>query len=165
MTRKLMSRLVGGMVATAVALAPLSASVAAQQAAAPLTQPPTASADTAAVPDGTVAFGTVRLPRSVQADGKPLPAGTYQVRLTGETADPATGATEAYARWVEFVRNGEVRGREVVSVVPQSEIQTVAKGRGPASGSSRVEMLRGDDYLRVWINRGGTHYLVHLVPA
>ena len=26
-------------------------------------------------------------------------------------------------------------------------------------------MLRGNDYIRVWINRGGTHYLVHLVPA
>ncbi len=164
MTRKLMGRLVGGVTAAAIVLIPFSANIAAQQAA-PLNQPPTAEADAAAVPTGTVALGSVRLPRAVQADGKPLPAGSYQVRLTGEQADPATGATAAYARWVEFVRNGEVQGREVVSIVPQSEIRTVAKGSGPGSGSSRVEMLRGDDYLRVWINRGGTHYLVHLVPA
>ena len=28
----------------------------------------------------------------------------------------------------------------------------------------RVEMLKGNDYLRVWINRGGTNYIIHL-PA
>jgi hypothetical protein len=26
-------------------------------------------------------------------------------------------------------------------------------------------MLKGNDYLRVWINRGGTHYLVHFAVA
>ena len=41
----------------------------------------------------------------------------------------------------------------------------IAKGAAPASGSSKVELLRGNDYLRVWVNRGGTHYLVHLVAA
>ena len=29
----------------------------------------------------------------------------------------------------------------------------------------KVELLKGDDYLRVWINRGGTNYLIHLVTA
>jgi hypothetical protein len=28
-----------------------------------------------------------------------------------------------------------------------------------------VQMLRGNDYLRVWFNRGGTHYLVHLTTG
>jgi hypothetical protein len=28
-----------------------------------------------------------------------------------------------------------------------------------------VELLKGEDYLRVWINRGGNHYLVHLPVA
>lgn len=165
MKRNWKSRLVGGVAAAAVAIVPLSGVASAQQATAPLSQPATAEADAADLPSGTVALGSVRIPRAVKANGEPLAAGTYQVRLTGEQADPATGATAAFARWIEFVRNGEVRGREVVSVVPQSELKTVAKGAGPASGSARVEMLRGDDYLRVWINRGGTHYLVHLVPA
>jgi hypothetical protein len=26
-------------------------------------------------------------------------------------------------------------------------------------------MLKGNEYLRVWITRGGHHYLVHLVPT
>jgi hypothetical protein len=64
---------------------------------------------------------------------------------------------------VEFVRGGKVVGREVV--VPNSEIKNVTKGGGPASGSAKVQMLRDNEYLRVWVNRGGTHYLVHLVPA
>jgi hypothetical protein len=25
-----------------------------------------------------------------------------------------------------------------------------------------VELLKGNVYLRVWINRGGTHYFIHL---
>jgi hypothetical protein len=28
-----------------------------------------------------------------------------------------------------------------------------------------VEALKGGDYIRVWINRGGHNYLVHLPPA
>ena len=27
----------------------------------------------------------------------------------------------------------------------------------------RVEVLRGNEFLRVWINRGGNHYLIHLM--
>lgn len=166
MTRSYMSRLAGGVAAAAIALVPMSAPIAAQHAA-PNTQPATAPADVEALPAGAVALGTVRLGRSAKANGEVLSAGTYQVRLTEERAAPpqATGATSAYERWVEFVRGGEVKGREVVSIVPQSEIANVTKGGGPASGSSKVEMLRGDDYIRVWINRGGTHYLVHLIPA
>src|SRR5262245_17987276 len=33
------------------------------------------------VPAGDSALGSVRIPRAVMADGKPLAAGTYQVRL------------------------------------------------------------------------------------
>jgi hypothetical protein len=35
----------------------------------------------------------------------------------------------------------------------------------PASGASKVQMLKGNDDLRIWINRGGTHYLMHLPAA
>jgi hypothetical protein len=65
---------------------------------------------------------------------------------------------------VEFVQGGTVRGREVVSIVPQTEIKMVVKDAPPASGGSKVQMLRGNEYLRVWINRGGNHFLIHL-PA
>ena len=128
---------------------------------APNQQPTTASAPTAGT--GELALGSVRLPRAVTADGKPLPAGTYQVRLTAQAAKPeAVGTSENLERWVEFVQRGVVRGREVASIVPEGEIRMVVKDAPPRAGTSKVQVLRGNDYLRVWINRGGTHILIHL---
>jgi hypothetical protein len=115
------------------------------------------------VPGGEVALGTVRIPRSVLADGKPLKAGTYRLRVTASEATPVPpGQTAQYERWAEFLQGGKVVGREVVSIVPQGEIQQVAQTSPPRSGGSKVELLKGNDYLRVWVNRGGTHYLIHL---
>jgi hypothetical protein len=37
----------------------------------------------------------------------------------------------------------------------------VSKDAPPPAGGSKVQVLRGNDYLRVWINRGGAHYLIH----
>jgi len=119
-----------------------------------------------AVPTGELALGTVRLPRAVNADGKPLGAGSYTVRLTPQEAGPpAVGQTPSYERWVEFVQGGQVKGREVVSIVAQTDIGKLAESGMPGTGRAKVEMLKGNDYLRVWINRGGNHYLIHLVPA
>ena len=119
-------------------------------------------------PAGETALGSVRLTRSVMADGKPLKAGTYQVRLTSEDASPAVPGIKM-ERWVEFLQGGKVAGREVVSIVPASELKDLMPGPDnlprAASGSARVEMLKGDDYVRVWINRGGVHYLIHMPPA
>ena len=134
------------------------------QATQPLQQPNSEAA--ANVPAGELPLGTVRVPKGLKADGKPLPAGTYRVRLTPEeAAGKAPGATAAYERYVEFMQGTEVKGREVVSIVPSADIGKVAKGKGPAPGATRVEKLRGDDYVRVWINRGGNHYLIHLVAG
>ena len=107
-------------------------------------------------------LGTVRLSRAVKANGETLAAGTYTVRLTTESPKPAVGQTQAEMRWVEFVQGGQVRGREVATVLTPAELQKVQESKAPASGSAKVEMLKGTEYLRVWINRGGTHYLVHL---
>jgi hypothetical protein len=120
------------------------------------------------VPTGEMVLGSVTIPRAVTADGKPLPRGTYQIRLTAQTAtSPAPGATAALERWVEFVQGGQVRGREVVSIVPAGEEKDLMPG--PDAGKavrngSKVELLKGNDYLRVWINRRGVNYLIHL-PA
>lgn len=128
---------------------------------APKQQPTTAQDPT--VQDTAATLGTVRIPKAVKADNKPLPAGTYQVRLTTDEAQPdAVGTSGKLERWVEFVKNGKVAGREVVTIVPQSEIALVQKDTPPHAGASKVEMLKGGDYLRVWINKGGTHYLIHL---
>ncbi|MGE3512010.1 MAG: hypothetical protein AB7N65_24360 [Vicinamibacterales bacterium] len=110
-------------------------------------------------------LGSVTLKQRVMADGKPLPAGTYQVRLTGDAPKPGPGQSPDAERYVEFVRGGKVVAREVATVIPQSEIGNVAKGGRPAAGSSKVERLKGDDYVRVWINRGGTNYIINMPPA
>ena len=128
---------------------------------APKAQPNTAPVPS--VPTGDLALGTVSLRKAVKADGKALPAGTYQVRLTAQQATPdAKGQTAPAERWVEFVKGGKVVGREVVSIVPQAEIPLVQKDTPPARNGSKVETLKGGDYVRVWINRGGNYYLIHL---
>ncbi len=113
---------------------------------------------------GTTSLGSITLTRAVTANGEPLPAGRYTVRLTADAPDPAVGQTRGAERWVEFVRGGKVVGREVVTVVPDTEIGEIAKGPRPPRGGHRVELLKGGDYVRVWINRGGNHYLIHF-PA
>ncbi|MBI4477362.1 MAG: hypothetical protein HY654_09330 [Acidobacteria bacterium] len=119
-----------------------------------------------AAKSGDMSLGTVRIPRAVMADGTRLPAGSYQIRLTDEEArPPAPGATPQLERWVEIVQGGKVRARVVASIVPAAEIKQVADAGIPGPGRSRVEMLKGGDYWRVWINRGGDHYLIHLPPA
>jgi hypothetical protein len=107
-------------------------------------------------------LGSVRIPRAVKADGQALAAGTYQIRVTETPATPAAaGQTPQFERWAEFLQGGQVRGREVVTIVPPSDISQVADMKPPPSGSQRVEVLKGGDYLRLWLNRGGTHYLIH----
>jgi hypothetical protein len=107
-------------------------------------------------------LGSVNIPRAVKADGQALPAGTYQVRVTETPASPpAPGQTPQYERWAEFLRGGKVVGREVVTVVPAGDIKEVAEVTPPGPGGARTEVLKGGDYLRLWLNRGGTHYLIH----
>jgi hypothetical protein len=127
-----------------------------------------AAAQQGQAPTTETALGSVRIPRAVKADGKDLKAGTYQVRLTAQDATPAVPGIKM-ERWVEFVQGGKVAGREVVSIVPADEMKDLmpgpdAPGKAPRAGS-RVEMLKGNDYLRVWISRGGVSYLIHMPPA
>jgi hypothetical protein len=116
----------------------------------------------AAQAGGAVSLGTVNIPRAVKADGQALAAGTYEVRVTETLASPqAAGQTPQYERWAEFLRGGKVVGREVVTVVPAADIKQVAEMTPPPAGGSRAQVLKGGDYLRLWINRGGNHYLIH----
>jgi hypothetical protein len=126
----------------------------------PNTQPAQPPAQAAAV-----SLGSVRLPKAVSANGQALPAGTYTVRLAGEASTPGKGQTAELSKWCEFVQGGQVKGKELCTVLSASEVGAVVKDAPPASGSSKVQMLKGNDYVRVWINRGGTHYLVHLAVS
>ena len=153
-----------GTLAGALALAgtALAQTPAQQGHAVPKAQPTTVEAPNAQAT--ALSLGNVRLPKGLKADGKELPAGTYQVRLTANEAKPdARGSSEVLERWVEFTQKGEVKGREVVSIVPSDEIKLVQKDAPPATNRAKVETLKGGDYVRVWINRGGHHYLIHLV--
>ena len=122
-----------------------------------------AAAQQGQAPTTETALGSVRIPRAVKADGKELKAGTYQVRLTAQAASPAVPG-QTMERWVEFLQGGKVAGREVVSIIPNSEMKDLMpgpdSGKRPGSGS-RVEMLKGNEYLRVWIARNGVNYLIH----
>jgi hypothetical protein len=130
---------------------------------APKAQPNTTGDATA---PGPMALGTVHIPKGVKADGKDLAAGTYQVRLTADEAKPdAKGSDQKLERWVEFVKGGQVAGREVVSIVPATEKQLVQKDTPPPANGAKVEALKGGDYVRVWINKGGNYYLVHLTKS
>ena len=122
------------------------------------------ASSTVDVPRGAMVLGSVNIPRRVMANGQTLAAGSYDVQLTAESASPETvGALAVLERWVEFRQGDDVKGREVVTIVPAVEIGDVAESAAPGRGSSRVEILKENEYVRVWINQDGTHYLIHLV--
>jgi hypothetical protein len=122
----------------------------------------------AAVPAAETVLGTVTIPKAVTADGKPLARGQYTVRLTAQPAQPTVaGQLPDLNRWVEFVQGGQVKGREVVSIIPADEVQQTQQGPDLDTGhaprtQSRVQELKGGDYVRVWIARQGIQYLIHL---
>jgi hypothetical protein len=116
----------------------------------------------AAAQSGSQSLGSVSVTRRVLANGQALAPGTYTLRLSTDSLSPVVGQTPAESRWVEFVQGGQVKGREVATVLTTAEAKTVMKEARPASGTSRTEVLKGNDYLRVWVNRGGTQYVVYL---
>ncbi len=129
-------------------------------AAALLVAPAPLSAQTAAK-----SIGTVSITKKVMANGQPLAAGTYTVRVSSDAVTPVVGQTADGEKWVEFVQGGQVKGKELATVVSGADVKTVSKEKAPAAGASRVDTLKGADYMRVWINSGGTHYLIHLTLA
>jgi hypothetical protein len=55
--------------------------------------------------------------------------------------------------------------REVATVISAQDIDKIAKGKRPKPNSAVVETLKGGNYVRVWINRAGTNYLINMPPA
>jgi len=105
------------------------------------------------------ARGDVTIPRAVSVDGQRLAAGTYSLRVA-----PAGGGAGAADRVIEFVNNGTVAARGLAVVVPDSEIREIAES-APPRNAARVDQLRGGEYVRVWLNREGVNYLVHMPGA
>ena len=110
-------------------------------------------------------LGAVNIHKDTIANGQPLPKGSYTVRAADLPVKPVVGQTPSEYRWVEFVQDGAVKGREIAVVLSGAPATQVIKGRAPKPGAVRVETLRGNDSVRVWINRGGQHYFVHLATT
>jgi hypothetical protein len=47
-------------------------------------------------------------------------------------------------------------------LLPADVKAAVKGGTPPAANGVKVELLKSGEYLRVWANRGGRHYLIHL---
>ena len=110
----------------------------------------------------TTPLGTVTINQPVMANGKPLPAGTYDVRLTAQNLTPLPGQAADAERWVEFVANGMVVGREVAVVMTPEAAPVGTGGQAARTTSMKVELLKGGDFLRVSTYRDGTRYLIHM---
>jgi hypothetical protein len=120
------------------------------------------AASSAFAQPANTSLGSVTIGKKVMADGKPLAPGTYQVRLTNDAPKPGVGQAADAEKYVEFVKGGKVVAREVATVISADEIAKIAKGKKPARNAASTELLKGGDYYRVWINRGGTNYLINL---
>jgi hypothetical protein len=110
----------------------------------------------------SASLGSVTLSKKVMADGKPLAAGTYQIRLTGDAPKPGVGQAPDAEKYVEFVKGGKVVAKEVATVISAEDMAKIAKSRRPAANSAKVETLKGNDYTRIWINKSGNNYLINL---
>ena len=75
------------------------------------------------------------------------------------------GESPGAERWVEFVKDGKVAGREVATVISAADSGTIAKGPQPKANASRVDALKGGDYVRVWINKAGNNYILNMPLA
>ena len=108
---------------------------------------------------GPSSLGTVRFAQAVQVGGTLLPAGTYEVRLTGEHLAPLPGQSEEAEQRVELVSNGQVVAKDVATVIPVTTAAVVGTSGGPSVGV--VQMLKGGEFLRVSFNKGSERFLLH----
>ena len=111
------------------------------------------------------ALASVHITQSVLANGKPLPAGVYQLRLTNEHPTPLPGQSPDAERWVEFVANGIAVAREVAVVLRDDDLPSIGASSVPTRDGTRVEMLQGGEFLRISVKRGHERYLVYLPGA
>ena len=111
-------------------------------------------------------LGTVRIAQPVMAGGTTLQPGTYEVRLTGEHVAPLPGQSENAGQRVEFLSGGKVAARDVAEVMSAADVPVGTSGNtSDTTTRPRVDLLKGGDFLRVSMSRGGERYLIHLPVA
>jgi hypothetical protein len=107
-------------------------------------------------------LATVRLTQTVMANGYPLAAGLYELRLTNEHPTPLPGQSAEAERWVEFVANGSIVAREAAVVLRDDDLPSEGASSVPARDGTRVELLKGGEFVRISVRRGAARYLVYL---
>ena len=63
---------------------------------------------------------------------------------------------------MEFVAGGKVVARESAEVLRDDDLPAVGASSVPARSGTRVEMLKGGEFLRVSVKRDRERYLVYL---
>ena len=107
-------------------------------------------------------LGTVRITQPVMAGGTTLQPGTYEIRLTGEHMKPLAGQSEDAVQQVEFIANGTVAAKYAAEVLTGDDVPVGTSG-GTTRG--RFDLLKGGDFARVSMSRGGEKFLIHLPVA
>ena len=115
-----------------------------------------------ALVDANGTLTSVHITQSVLANGKPLSAGAYELRLTNEHPTPLPGQSPDAERWVEFVANGTVVAREVAVVLRDDDLPSIGASSVKTRDGTRVEMLQGGEFVRISVKRGNERYLVYL---
>jgi hypothetical protein len=105
---------------------------------------------------------TVRIGAPVTAGGTPLPAGAYEVRLTGERPAPLAGQPQNSQEWVEFVADGKVVAREAAEILYDDDLEGAGDGSQRVKEGTRVEMLKDGEFLRISVKRERARYLIYL---
>ena len=107
-------------------------------------------------------LATIRIPTTVMANGTLLPAGTYDVRLTQDQPVPHAGQSRDAERWVEFVADGKVIAREIAEVLRDDDLPAIGASSLPVRSGTRVEMLKGGEFLRISVKRDRERFLIYL---
>jgi hypothetical protein len=122
-------------------------------------------AQTPASTVGTEIAASVQIPVAVLADGKPLPPGKYNVRFTGEPSAPLPGQPAGAQQSVELLADGKVVAREIAEVLKDEDLPAEGASSQHVQNGTRVEMLKGGEFLRISVKREGARYLLYLPIA
>ena len=110
-------------------------------------------------------LATVHITHAVIAGGKPLPPGKYEIRLATGGPAPLAGQSPAAQRWIEFLDGDLVAARDVAEVLGDDDVTPIGASSAPVRDGTRVEMLKGNEFLRISVKRGGERFLIHLPAA
>jgi hypothetical protein len=105
---------------------------------------------------------TVRISTPVLAGGAPLPAGTYEIRLTGQHPGPPTGQPQHTEELVEFIADGQIVARETAEIIYDADLPAEGASSQTVHSGTRVEMLKGGEFLRISVKRDRERYLIYL---